>query len=239
MLFYLKSQTERVSNEEIEQLINEGQYEEVAQLLYENLGHMRFNELLENEYSLDKEEIKGSVNFLPFAFKESHIVTTNFDNVIKNVYEDNRFNFSDTIYGFDEDEIAKFLNDEYRLLIKLHGKANYHRKRILTKEEYEKFYSEHNLKLTLEKIMHNTLLFIGCSLNTDRTIKTMEEIIQENHSLPKHYVFLQMNDIETKEDIEERLAKANIFPVWYDDEEHDESIEAFLLLLTEGTLYDN
>jgi hypothetical protein len=238
MLFYLQSHTDRISEEEMHKLIQEGKYEEAAQLLYDKLGATRFNELLENEYNLDKEEIKSSVNFLPLAFQESHIITTNFDNIIKNVYENNRLKFDEIILGFEEEEIVKLLNSENRLLIKLHGRANNPQKRILTQEEYDKFYSEHNLKKSLENIMHSSLLFIGCSLNTDRTIKSMMEITKENPSLARHYAFLQLNEQDNKEEIEKHLAKANIFPIWYDDD-HDESIEAFLLLLTEGELYDN
>lgn len=239
MLFYLRSHTDKISEEEIHKLIKEGKYEEAAQLLYDKLGATRFNELLENEYNLDKEEIKGSVNFLPFVFQESHIITTNFDNIIKNVYEDNILKFAEPILGFEEEEIVKLLNSENRLLIKLHGRANNPKKRILTQKEYNKFYNENNLKISLEKIMHNSLLFIGCSLNTDRTIKSMTEIKKENPYLARYYAFLQLNEQDNKEEIEEYLAKANIFPIWYDDYYHDESIEAFLLLLTEGELYDN
>ena len=238
MLFYLQSHTNKISKEKMNQLIKEGKYEEAAQLLYDKLGATRFNELLENEYNLDKGEIKGSVNFLPLAFQESHIITTNFDNIIKNVYEDNELKFDEIILGFEEEEIVKLLNNENRLLIKLHGRANNPKKRILIQEEYDKFYNENNLNISLEKIMHNSLLFIGCSLNTDRTIKSMIKITKENPSLVRHYTFLQLNEYDNKEEIEEHLAKANIFPIWYDDD-HNESIEAFLLLLTKGELYDN
>ena len=241
MLIYLQSHTNKISKEEINQLIEDGKYEEAAQLLYDKLGSALFNKLLKDEYILEKDEIKGSVNFLPLAFQNSHIITTNFDNLIKNVYEEKGLNFDDIILGFDEYEIVELLNSQSRLLIKLHGKANSPTKRILTKNEYEEFYHKHDLKLTLEKIMHNSLLFMGCSLNNDRTIKVMKEIIQEKKhiSLADHYAFIQLNDDNqnNKDEIEKELAKANIFPIWYDDD-HDESIEAFLLLLTEGELYD-
>ncbi len=56
----------------------------------------------------------------------------------------------------------------------------------------------------------------------------MREIAEHkgHHTLPDHYAFLEnksdSNLIERGKD----LAQANIFPIWYPEGEHDESIEA-------------
>ena len=74
----------------------------------------------------------------------------------------------------DTEDIAKIMTVQNSLLVKLHGEADSATKRVLTKNEYNNFYTASNtLKLCIETITYNSLLFLGCSLSTDRTIKTM------------------------------------------------------------------
>ena len=53
------------------------------------------------------------------------------------------------------------------------------------------------------------------------------------HTLPQHYAFLELKDGIDRVERKKALAKANIFPIWYPEGEHDESIEALLLALME------
>jgi len=174
--------------------------------------------------------------YLPYIFSTS-VITTNFDNVLKRCYDNSIKPFSEVILGADSEELARLISSEDKLLIKLHGKANSNIKRILTEDEYNKHYEDSSiLKKSIETICSNSLLFLGCSLSTDRTIKTMIEIAQGGSTVP-HYAFIGLNNEAERLDRRDELAKANIHPIWYDaNDDHDECIESLLLKLANGIL---
>lgn len=226
-----------VTIEQLQTLISQGEYEKAAQNIYENMPANSFNEAVLNEYH-NENEIVGTVQYLPHIFKSS-VITTNFDNVIKRIYDDANKSFSETILGADSEELGRLLNGEDKLLIKLHGKANSGKKRILTEAEYNTYYSDSNvLKDSIITICSNSLLFLGCSLSTDRTIKTMVELYNEiGENAVSHYAFLALKDDSERLVKRDELAKANIHPIWYDGNDiHDECIEALLVKLVDGII---
>jgi len=215
-------------------LMSSWKYEEAAQFLYDNMGEARFNEELENEFGHDN-SIYGAVRLLPYAFKNS-VITTNYDNLLKRCYEAVGRPFADTLIGSEAVELPKLLGEEKNILLKLHGKSNSSRNRILTQAEYDEHYKEKDqLKKCIKALSSKTLLILGCSLGTDRTVQALVEIVSEEEpgSLPKHYAFLQLDNEEDRVPRAGQLAQANIYPIWY-TEEHDESIEALLEKLVEG-----
>ncbi len=238
-LYKLRHET-TITEEELKKLLDCGEYEKAAQILFENMPTNAFNEALENEYHSDN-NIHGTVQFLPKLFPNS-IVTTNFDSVLKRCYDNENCSFSDVILGVDSEEISRLQASESKLLLKLHGKANSARKRVLTETEYDEHYSDSDiLKKSIEVITSNTLLFLGCSLSVDRTIKTMIEIAEEKglENIPRHYALIGLYDEDEKLTKRDELAKANIHPIWYDgNDDHDECIEALLLKLSEGRMYN-
>ncbi len=238
-LYQLQQETS-ITEEELKMLLDCGEYEKAAQILFDNMPENAFNEELDNEYHLDN-EIYGAVRYMPKLFSAS-IVTTNFDNVLKRCYDEANCSFSDVILGVDSEEIARLKVTESKLLLKLHGKANSGKKRVLTENEYNEHYADSDiLKKSIEVITSNTLLFLGSSLSTDRTIKTMIEIAEEKglDNIPRHYAFIGLYSKDDKLNRRDELAKANIYPIWYDaDDDHDECIEALLLKLSEGKMYD-
>ena len=236
-LYKLREET-YISEEELDTLISNGEYEEAAQKLFDNMPSNGFNEEIENEYANCK-DIFGCVQYLPYIFKEK-IITTNFDCVLERCYENAEQKFNKIIMGKDTEDIARIMTRENSLLVKLHGEADSATKRVLTKTEYDNFYTTSNtLKSCIETITYNSLLFLGCSLSTDRTIKTMIEIAETkgHNNIPRHYAFLALSSDDDRVARKNELAKANIFPIWYDaDEDHDECIEALLVKLVDGII---
>jgi len=233
-LYKLREET-YISEDELNALISNGEYEEAAQKLFDNMPQNAFNEEIENEYANCK-DIFGCVQYLPHIFKEK-VITTNFDCVLERCYENADKAFKKVMIGKDTEDIAKIMTVQNSLLVKLHGEADSATKRVLTKNEYNNFYTASNtLKLCIETITYNSLLFLGCSLSTDRTIKTMIEIADNkgHNNIPRHYVFLALNSEDDRVARKNELAKANIFPIWYDaNEDHDECIEALLIKLAD------
>ncbi len=234
-LYTLREET-RITEEELNSLISTGEYEEAAQKLLEGMATNSFNEEIENEYANCK-DISGCIQYLPYIFNEK-VITTNFECVLEKCYDNAEKEFKKVISGAESIDIARIMTRENSLLIKLHGEADRVSNRILTKDEYDTFYTESNtLKNCIELISANSLLFLGCSLSTDRTIKTMIEIADEkgHDNIARHYAFLSLKETDDKIEIKAKLAKANIFPIFFDSEDdRDECIEALLLKLADG-----
>ncbi|EGQ9279504.1 SIR2 family protein [Vibrio vulnificus] len=223
-----------VSKAVFDEAITQGQYEEAAQMLSDALPAGCFLEHVENAFGADQ-EIFGVVQRLPQIFKQA-VVTTNFDNVLNRCYENANFNFDEELLGPNAEELPRALGANRRVLVKLHGKANSSRSRILIKDEYDKHYQdEQALESVIEAISNRTLLFLGCSLTVDRTVQCLASIVaRKGHEhVPRHYAFLKLNEGEDRLARRDQLAAANIYPIWYTDD-HDESIEALLEKLTEG-----
>ncbi|ASF99289.1 SIR2 family protein [Vibrio anguillarum] len=224
----------KVSKADFDEAIAKGQYEEAAQMLSDALPAGCFLEQVENAFGANQ-EICGVVQRLPLIFKQA-VVTTNFDNVLNRCYENANFNFEEELLGPVAEELPRALGENKRVLVKLHGKANSSRNRILTKSEYDNHYqNDQALESVIEAISNRTLLFLGCSLTVDRTIQCLKRIIgkKDPENVPRHYAFLKLNEGEDRIARKNQLGEANIFPIWYTDD-HDESLEALLEKLTEG-----
>lgn len=221
---------------DLDQLLREGLYEEAAQLLHDDMTPPVFNELLDTTFDVER-DIEGAVHYLPYLFNDKHVITTNFDMVLEKVYEskEKAFDAGSVKSGRSLAEVARILKTKPRSLIKIHGNCHQVVDRVLLLKEYDAAYQNSGDvgKFFDSVIFKDALLFLGASLNTDRTIKKMEDIVtEEGHdSLPRHYAFLELKDGEDRTERKRLLARANIFPIWYGEDEHDESIEALLYKL--------
>lgn len=226
----------RIPEAELDAILKEGKYEEAAEKISDSMRPVSFNEALGNYFSHDH-NLKGPILYLPFVFNTCAI-TTNFDNVLKRSYDEVNQSFSEVLLGADAVEIRRLLGSGEKILVKLHGKANSGHNRVLTYTEYQRHYGDKiNLKPVIEAICSKTLLFLGCSLNTDRTIKVMKDLAEEkgHGNSVRHYAFLSLNEEDDRLERRDQLADANVFPIWYPaDDDHDEVIEALLLKMKGG-----
>ncbi|NQY87201.1 MAG: SIR2 family protein [Colwellia sp.] len=235
---YKACENSHITASDLGALLQAGQYEEAAQLLHDNMTSAVFNELLESTF-LSRKEILGSVNYLPLLFPNDHIITTNFDEVIERVYADTDKPLRKIKSGKALHEIARLMNQDSNILIKIHGNCDQISERVLLKDEYDVAYSNEGdvANFFRDVMFRQSLLFIGCSLSEDRTIKKMMSTVASNGSgsLPKHYAFLELKECDDRIVRKIFLAQANIFPIWYQEGEHDESIEALLFKLNEDS----
>jgi len=234
-LWQLRNET-RVSEEDLNNLLSQGKYEEAAQVLADDMPAGSFDEAIEITFGCD-EDLAGTIQLLPHIFNTS-VITTNFDDVIKRCYEAANLSFSETLLGAEARELPRYLGQGSKVLVKLHGKANSRHSRVLTDSEYQQHYGEQNSLLdVIEAISTRTLLFVGCSLVVDRTIQMLTQLVEEKgHDVAtRHYALLSIGEDEDRLARRDDLAKANIFPIWYPaDEDHDECIEALFQKLIEG-----
>lgn len=232
-LYQLHAET-NIPRHEFETLLTHGKYEEAAEALAQDLTPREFAERLENAFPPPK-DIEGPVQLLPHYF-DGLVVTTNFDEVLEVCFEDSEKRFDSILCGPDPRLLRKHLSRGKRVLMKLHGSVDDDRNRILTSSEYNRYYDEANtLDFCLACLTDSPLLFLGCSLFTDRTLQTMKKLTQAPTAIDpvRHYAFLPHPGKGQERNRTRFLAEANIFPIWYDLNEygHDEAIEALLCKL--------
>ncbi|MEI8012748.1 MAG: SIR2 family protein [Candidatus Omnitrophota bacterium] len=224
---------------DLDELLINGHYEDAAQKLADSLEDALFSEVIDHTFGCSREPLAGAAGLLPYIFNGS-VVTTNFDNVIERCYLSADKPFSEKLSGHDSSEIKRLLALNERFILKLHGKAITGNGRILTKSEYDIHYEgDYTIQNTIKAICaSNSLLFLGCSLTVDRTIAVIKEYVNEqgHDNLPKHYAFLE-EPAEASDRIKRNhdLAACHIYPIWYPQHLHDESIEALLMKLYSST----
>ncbi|MFZ2473121.1 MAG: SIR2 family protein [Methanothrix sp.] len=217
----------RMSDEELKRLLAESEFEEAAERLLQSMPPRLFNEQVEHSLRIDgSKKIDGAVRFLPELF-DKLVLTTNLDDLLENLYNSsNRFD-----HIFAGNEIRKYRMTKTiskRVLIKLHGDCKDPEGRVLRKDEYNKAYAEGSQirEELINLLKTNSLLFLGCSLDKDRTVSLAAEIAKADPAMPRNYAFLQCPD---NEDIclerEHFLTDCSIFPIWY-QADHDECIQS-------------
>ena len=229
--------------EEISDYINKSEFEEVAQFISEKMGATNFNSRVDSKFVSISKKIKGIINSIP-KLTNGTIVTTNFDSLIEEVFLNCGIRL-EVIYGKEDKEFHRSFakGDDY--LLKLHGSVNDTNSRVFTKSEYESAYLDDSgsidfqkpLPESLSKIYKNaTLLFLGCSLENDRTMQLFKTIMEQEdeRKIPRHYAFL--SSPEKSEDLIEKekfLTEHMIFPIWYPKGEYEILDNMIELLLYE------
>jgi len=231
---FLKNQLRQtnISPADFDVMLQAGEYEEAAEEIANHMRGPAFSEAVECSYSIEN-SLAGPVLLIPHVF-ENHVVTTNFDNVLERSYRADGIEFSEVIRGNDTAELRRLLLKEQKILLKLHGRADTPNGRILTKSEYDRYYTGDNtLGKTLGLLSDRfSFLFMGCGLTVDRTLAALREHVEEvgHDNLPRHYAFLEAPESEqVRIARQQQLVDYHIYPIWYPMGLHDESISALLL----------
>lgn len=215
-------------------------YEDVAQLLLGRMGADVFAEAIQNAFGSRAKTLRGPVQLLPFVFKRG-CLTTNFDYVLNRVYDASDCRFKGEFAGTRLSEAPRRLADEPHCLLRLHGEADSAQGRVLTGGEYNACYGESgNYREIFKQLIANTsLLFLGCSLSVDRTIRALREIKQGAVvETPRHFAFLPLTEDTDREVRRNELGQADIHPIWYPPGDHDQAMEDLLISLMEGGFDD-
>jgi hypothetical protein len=163
------------------------------------------------------------------SISQGCIVTTNFDNAIEETFRRKKIAFDSYMHGTQQNNFFSKLVHGQRCILKLHGDAEDSQSYVLTDEQYTEAYGNpidynKNLPKALRQIyISNSLLFIGCSLEKDRTCELFYEIKSYGeYEIPLHYAFLSDNDdIRMRRDKEDALLEINIQPIWYPKDQHE------------------
>lgn len=214
----------------LEELLVASAFEEAADLLALVTNPKLLNERVEHELRLDDPAaIDGAVRLLPALFPDL-VITTNLDEVLEHDYRRCGAAFDEVLAG---QEIARYRGMKTplrRFLLKLHGDCRRAETRVLRRDEYEAAYAPGGVVREELTLLYRTnhLLFLGCSLGPDRTVRLIADVSTSDKSMPKHFAFLPLPDLDAaRVDRENFLSERGIYPIWYDGP-HDESLRALL-----------
>ena len=207
-----------------------GQFEAAASALLSKMPVHLFNERLEQTFRCPAEDdVIGAVRLIPEVFSET-IVTTNFDDILENVHRFAQLPLDEVLNGSLIAQFRQMRGRGRRCLLKIHGHYENPMGRVLTTEEYDAAYGIGCLaRVELENIFRTEpLLYMGCSLQEDRTMLLLREVVVTDGGAPRKYAFMQRPVSKaTWIEREHFLTERKIFTIWYEGD-HDQSVEALL-----------
>ncbi len=221
---FLEEQARKAGVEkQISRLLKKGQFEEAARDVLAVRSNRAFHDSIQATFAqvkLEYKDVQSAVSSLP-AIATGPVITTNFDHVLERVFEQAGSSFDRIIWGAKIDSATEALIGNRRFLIKLHGDADESTDRILTLADYQKFYGKRpstpSLSLPIPRLLQQVvlgraLLFLGASLNCDRTVSVLARIAR-NYRAVAHYAI-----VEQAEPFFERaryLSELSIRPIWF------------------------
>jgi formylglycine-generating enzyme required for sulfatase activity len=227
-------------DDEVEPFIASREFEEAAELIEHRAPGVLVDSLRE---MLDPTRIETSiveraaVRHLP-RLTTGLVVTTNFDRVLEVVFEHAGKPFTDVYPGSKIVLASRAVHDNRHALLKLHGTYDTDEGRVLTLTEYRTQYASDRDEIDRTKPLPSVLgqalgaypmLFIGCSLENDRTTRVIADLIERLPGLT-HFAVLPESENTVKRRAE--LRRWNIYPLFFCDKEFDR-IGSFLKLLAD------
>jgi hypothetical protein len=144
------------------------------------------------------------------------VITTNFDGVLEYVFESAGARFSNdaVVCGANPTQVMPAIQQNRWMLWKIHGDRNDPRTRVLSAKDYKTHYRQlkHLLALALS---NRPALFLGCSLEKDRTVGVLRDV-QRLHPGLTHFALLEAP--ETEAALDRRVADLRalgIRPIWF------------------------
>jgi len=212
----------------VERHLRENAYEQAAQLLYDRgRAADRLQEEIASSFDrpLRDDEFTGKAGALLPYLTAGPVITTNYDRVLERAFELAGRPFTKSVLGADPDEIVPAIQRNERVLFKIHGDCQTRRGLTLTLQSYELAYGgdratgrevRDKLQGMLPILLTNRpFLFLGCSLETDRTLEVVKKTFQQ-HARIGHFAVLAADyDADEFERRADNLANIGIRVLWY------------------------
>jgi phosphoserine phosphatase len=219
----------------IAMLLAENKFEEAAGRICSALPN-QFDDALRDTFSRDGLErplSKGAVRHIP-GIGRGIVLTTNFDCVLEAAFEDAKRPFSKIFSGAHIREASRAVQLNEPCLLKLHGDYRDSEARIVTISEYARHYGSEDpnkidFSLALPTVLSQALasrpmLFLGCSLKTDRTMGVIRNLAKR---YPGVVHFALLSSAEATPPRLQQLDDWNIRPLFFPAGEFNR-IEEFL-----------
>ncbi|MCB9211595.1 MAG: SIR2 family protein [Ignavibacteriales bacterium] len=229
-----QGRTAGINPKHIESLLSMGKFEKVIEEIEDKRGRDVFIQEIRDVFSTT-----GSITDTSLRITElfsDTVITTNYDHLLELSFETGVSNSIQIING---DDTSHDPDPKKITIVKLHGDIKTPSKCVLSKCQYDQAYGKKKIDLTLPipKILsyhykNSSLLFLGCSLNNDRTMRVFEEMKKNMGDVdkPQHFSLEQVPQSE-KEVVDRNayLLKFGITPIWF-EKGRFEYIESMLRL---------
>lgn len=214
---------------QVKSCISAGLYEEAASACLAASGPEVFQDALHSGYGphrLNGIERTRTLALLPRLARDGPVVTTNFDSVLETAFSQASNSFVLTVIGADTRQAIDVLRSRKHCLLKIHGDVMRPNDRVLTREEYDRQYGtsstsiidfERPLPRFLQMVvLIRPVLFIGCSLASDRVLTVMGQI-QKLYPELRNYAFVQQpSSRDAFEARKKQLHNSGILrPIWF------------------------
>jgi hypothetical protein len=231
-----------MNKEVVEQRLKDGDHEALMDEVIDCLGLDMFQRDFRSQFEGGRIAPALSPSTELVGLFDECYITTNFDRVLEHSHRVD-LPFEEKVVG--NDDTGRFLKAIYRsekYLLKLHGNIDEQRDRILTQEEYNSGYGESGIDSelpiprTLQRIFNSfTVLFVGCSLVSDRYLDVLKEAYELAPNLmPDHFAILVAPEDETEFlERDQYLASCGITPIWFTQGDWDKPAEILKLLKLE------
>lgn len=219
---------------QVKTLVAEWKYLEAVHLLYLN-DKTQVENFIRNTFALPtdgqalNERITGPVELLP-EIADGCIVTTNFDRLIEETFIKRNRPIQGYMHGVQErSKFVTSLIQGERCILKLHGNVGDQNTYIFSQQQYNDAYGTSGIDFTkpLAKTLRqifvsSSLLFLGCSLEQDRTLELFDAVVKSNEfEIPDHFAIVSKPNLhEEYKAKENRLLELKIRPIWYDVDEN-------------------
>jgi hypothetical protein len=235
-----QGKTSGINAKHVTSLLNKGQYEKLIEEIESKGYRDAFLREIKDIFS-EKLEPNDTFRLITDLFPNK-VLTTNYDQTLEQAYKTFK---SSKIQIIESSNILENLDYTRTSVIKLHGDINYPPKCIISKRQYEDAYGNGSLDLTkpiptLLKFYFETksLLFLGCSLNRDRTMEVFKAAKDANSDEVFSHFSLEAMP-ETKKELEARnnyLSGFGISAIWFPKGSY-EYIEKILQLAKSELIY--
>ena len=216
--------------DELDKMLKAGEYLKLAQKLNSE------NTLLEKVRNvfgkkIEKKEINETNYFyylreLKKKRKINQIVTTNFDKLIEEHFRFDNIYMPKTMTYCQN--ITTSIDDEKKILIKLHGTCDDNTSIILTSSDFNAAYSQRKKTPVVRVIehiwKHKHLLFIGCGFQKDYLIDRIGKIAIEGDRW--HYAILPYS-----EEMKAQVENMHIRPIWFQPYEYGQIFVILKMIL--------
>ena len=186
------------------------------QVIVDNIINTKFD-------GAENKNLKGIIELIPLL-TDGCVITTNFDKLLERVFEEKGRPFQGFMHGIQQHSgFASQLVQGSRCILKLHGTFEVNETYIFSKQQYDDAYGCDCLDYTkpLAKVLRqifisHSLVFIGCSLELDRTLELFLDVVNSNvFDIPNHFAFFPEFESDNNLEKETLISSVGIKPIWY------------------------
>ena len=243
----LKELAENILDENARSLVldqlRRGEYEQAADGVLDNYPFMldQLPQIVSPDIlqgCADEKKRSTAAWVLPYLFRRELVMTTNFDRCLEECYLAHMNAAIPTVTPLNRDRLNQLQLNQELCLLKLHGDIGREAVSIddlvFTGEQYETHYADGSplVRVLTQRFSSRRMLFLGCSLSSDRTMRVLEKVVSANRGI-RHFAILGCKQSEITARMK-ALAKLGILPIFYDESNHD-AVRVILERLLEET----